>query len=314
MVNSPDRIGHQYYKVLYYQYTDDTFTTKMNRTADEEHMGNMGPAIRAVVGDEVYVLFKNLSPIPLTIHVHGILYNKSSEGAPYEDETAAHLSGDDTVEPQGQHLYHYLVPSNAGPRSSSNITSKLWAYHSHVDTPTDIYTGLVGPIVVVAANAIKNDDDANAAWPSDVDRELFLYFSVTDENSNALLNDTMVEFTDYTVEDTALIEDGDFIESNLMHSINGKMYGHLKGLTTKYGEKARWYTYSFGTEVDLHTAHWHGNVLYDSFEEPLDTEILIPAIFRTLDMVPDNSGMWRVECHVHDHLTGGMETMFRVDS
>ena len=44
---------------MFVEYTDDTFTTKVNRTASEMHLGFLGPVIRAEVGDEIKVLFKN---------------------------------------------------------------------------------------------------------------------------------------------------------------------------------------------------------------------------------------------------------------
>lgn len=56
---SGNRIGGQYKKAVYVEYTDDTFTSTKNRSADEEHLGFLGPVIRAEVGDEVKVVFKN---------------------------------------------------------------------------------------------------------------------------------------------------------------------------------------------------------------------------------------------------------------
>jgi len=41
--------------------------------------------------------------------------------------------------------------------------------------------------------------------------------------------------------------------------INGLVYGNLKGLTMKVGEKVYWYLMGMGNEVDIHTAHFHGH-------------------------------------------------------
>ena len=57
--HSDDRIGGEYKKAVYLEYTDDTFTTKVNRSSSEAHLGFLGPVIRAEVGDEIQVLFKN---------------------------------------------------------------------------------------------------------------------------------------------------------------------------------------------------------------------------------------------------------------
>lgn len=54
-----DRIGGRYKKALYVEYTDETFTIKVNRSSSELHLGFLGPVIRAEVGDEINVFFKN---------------------------------------------------------------------------------------------------------------------------------------------------------------------------------------------------------------------------------------------------------------
>ena len=54
-----NRIGGRYKKAIFVEYTDRNFTTKVNRTASEEHLGLLGPTIRVEVGDEIKVLFKN---------------------------------------------------------------------------------------------------------------------------------------------------------------------------------------------------------------------------------------------------------------
>src|SRR5690242_5715631 len=56
-------------------------------------------------------------------------------------------------------------------------------------------------------------------------------------------------------------DDADFEESNLMHSINGYVFGNLPGLEMKENTHVRWYVVGVGTEVDLHTPHWHGETL-----------------------------------------------------
>ena len=58
------------------------------RTLAEQHLGVLGPSIRAEVGDTVHVVFRNTVRFPTSIHVHGLLYDKRSEGAPYADGTS----------------------------------------------------------------------------------------------------------------------------------------------------------------------------------------------------------------------------------
>src|SRR5262245_60359038 len=42
-------------------------------------------------------------------------------------------------------------------------------------------------------------------------------------------------------------------EPGLMHGINGYIFGDLKGLVMRKGERVRWYLMGMGNEVDLHS-------------------------------------------------------------
>ena len=82
--NNTERIGGTYKKVLYVGYTDDTFTSRISR---EDHLGVLGPVIRAEVGDEVLVHFRNAADRDYSIHPHGVMYVKRDEGDGYSDGT-----------------------------------------------------------------------------------------------------------------------------------------------------------------------------------------------------------------------------------
>ncbi len=107
------------------------------------------------------------------------------------------------------------------------------------------------------------------------------------------------------------LDDDDFIESNLMHSINGYVFGNEPLITMHKGERVRWYVMSMGTEVDLHTPHWHGNTVTVNGMR-MDVVSLLPASMVVADMVPDNAGTWLFHCHVNDHITAGMLTRYQV--
>jgi hypothetical protein len=56
------------------------------RAPEWEHLGLLGPIIRGTVGDTILVTFKNMLPgHNVSIHAHGVLYDKESEGSPYYD-------------------------------------------------------------------------------------------------------------------------------------------------------------------------------------------------------------------------------------
>jgi manganese oxidase len=298
----PDRIGRQYAKSVFREYTDDTFTTLRPRTAEWEHLGLLGPVIRAEVGDRVEVVLKNNTPFPVSLHAHGTRYAKDSEGAPYADGTSGADKADDEVPEGGTHTYVWEIPERAGPGPQDG-SSIMWMYHSHVDEVADVYAGLMGPIVVTA-KGMANPDGS----PKDVDREFVVNFTVMDENSSPWLDTNIAGVGDPS---SVIPDDEGFVESNLMHAINGFVYGNLPGLTMKKGERVRWYLMGMGTEVDLHTPHWHGNTVVAAGMRT-DVVNLLPATMVVADMQPDAAGTWLFHCHVADHITAGMQALYDV--
>jgi FtsP/CotA-like multicopper oxidase with cupredoxin domain len=304
--SGPDRIGRTYFKALYREYTDATFTTLKPIPDKWSHLGTLGPVLRGEVGDTIKVVFKNNTGIPFTMHPHGVFYEKSSEGAPYADGTSGSDKADDGVGPGQTHTYIWEVPERAGPGPHDPSTI-LWMYHSHVDEPKDTNAGLIGPIIVGREGSLRAD-----GTPKDVDREFVQMFTVFDENASWYLDENIETFAG----DPASVdpEDEDFVESNLMHSVNGYVFGNLPltALTMRRGEDVRWYMLGMGTEVDLHTPHWHGQSLTWAGMRT-DIAELLPASMKVLDMVPDNPGTWLYHCHVNDHIDAGMIVRFRVD-
>lgn len=237
------------------------------------------------------------------MHPHGVRYDKANEGAPYQDGTSGAQKFDDAVAPGDTYTYTWHVPERSGP-GPSDLSSVLWMYHSHTDEIADTNAGLVGALVVTR----KGESDADAV-PVDVDREFVTLFTVFDENMSPYLNENF-ERTGSDFDD--LDDEDDFEESNLMHSINGYVYGNLPGLRMKAGERVRWYVVGMGNEVDLHTPHWHGQTV-QWMGMQMDMVELLPMSMRTVDMVPDEPGTWFYHCHVNDHLAAGMAAVFTVD-
>jgi len=97
-----------------------------------------------------------------------------------------------------------------------------------------------------------------------------------------------------------------------MHAINGYIFGNLPGLTMKQGERVRWYLVGLGTEVDIHTPHWHGEtVLHEG--RRTDVINLMPATMTVADMRAENPGTWLYHCHVADHITAGMLALYTIE-
>ncbi|KNE64609.1 hypothetical protein AMAG_19253 [Allomyces macrogynus ATCC 38327] len=140
------------------------------------------------------------------------------------------------------------------------------------------------------------------AYP--IDKEVFQMYLVLVENKSAYLAENVAKPTRPSTS-RVLRRPRDFNESNKMHSINGLFWGNLPGLNFTVGERVRWFLLGFGTEVDIHTVHWHGMTL-TSEGQRRDVIDLLPASFRVADMVPDTEGNWLLHCHVGDHFMAGM--------
>jgi FtsP/CotA-like multicopper oxidase with cupredoxin domain len=311
MEPGPTVIGRRVKKALYRDYTDDRFTALKPRSPEWEHLGFLGPLIRAQVGDTIRVVFKNNAKFPATLHPHGVFYKKDSEGAIYNDGTSGADKADDAVPTGGTHTYVWDIPERAGPTEHEG-SSTLWMYHSHHEELRDVESGLLGPIIVTRRGMARPD-----ATPTDVDREIVAGFIEVDENSSWYVEDNVrAHVTDPKKVKVIM---GPFFAPAVMpdtdkyfrETINGFSYGHTPGMTMKVGERVRWYLMA-STGFEIHSPHWHGNVVTLN-QMRTDVGVLLPMGMLVADMVPDNPGTWLFHCHVANHLRMGMQATYRVD-
>lgn len=304
--SGPERIGKVYRKSLFREYTDASFKTLKPRPRAWQHLGLLGPLIRAEVGDTIQVVFRNNTAYAASVHPHGVFYTKSSEGAGAADQTAGAEKADDAVPPGGTHTYVWPVPERAGP-ASGDLSSVSWMYHSHVNEDRDLNSGLMGPMIISRRGATKPD-----GTPKDVDRELVVAFFELDENMSWHFDHNLNTYTTAKPKVTPdmLVFFHPFGLSNFKESLNGFLFGHLPGLTTRVGERVRWYLMA-STNFEVHAAHWHGNTVVINHMRtdvaPLATMGMVVA-----DMVPDNPGTWLFHCHVREHLNAGMQSLYTV--
>lgn len=264
-----------YPKVRFVEYTDESFSRKKEQ---DPHLGILGPILRGVVGDTLKVHFRNSASRPYSMHPHGVFYTKDNEGADY----AGAKGKGGAIEPGGEYTYTWRVTEEAGP-TDADPSSIVWFYHSHVDAVSDMYEGLLGPIIVTRADMAKDD-----GTPRDVEREFVNLFMIFNEN-----------------------EGDEESEGDLMHAINGRVFGNLPGLEMNEGDRVRWHLLGMGSEVDLHTPHWHGGtVIHEGHRR--DSVDLLAGTMTTADMLALNPGTWLYHCHVTDHITAGMIALYTV--
>lgn len=275
LISSDDGLGVWgqtlvYTKYRYIGYADGSYTTPLPQP---EWMGILGPQLRAVVGDTLKIHFLNKTDRPLSMHPHGVMYDKDSEGA--DGGKGA------SIPPGKRYTYTWIVDEDAGP-GPSDPSSIVWLYHSHVMSEDETNLGLIGTIVVTREGKARSTSNPT---PQDIDQELTALYMIFNE------------------------ENGE--ESGLKHTINGRIFGNLAGYETRIGERVRWHLVALGNETDNHTVHWHGQTVLDHGRRTDVVEIL-PASMTSVDMIPRSAGNWLFHCHVDDHMMAGMSTRWQV--
>ncbi|XP_027637273.1 ceruloplasmin isoform X2 [Falco peregrinus] len=295
----PHRIGSTYKKAVYTQYTNHLYDVTVDKPS---WLGFLGPIIKGEVGDSIIIHLKNFASRSYTLHPHGVRYTKENEGAFYPDNTKDLQKRDDAVEPGGQYTYTWHVTEDQGPaKGDADCITRV--YHSHIDAPRDVASGLVGPLIICRKGTMNNGSDKQFG------AEFILMFSVMDENLSWYLEDNI---RTYCSEPSKVDKDDeDFQESNKMHSINGYMYGYLPNLTMCVEDKVKWHLFGMGNEADIHSAYFHGQTLIERHHR-VDTINLFPATFIDAVMIPRSPGEWLLSCQVNDHIEGGMQALFEV--
>lgn len=332
-------IGSRYLKSRYVQYTDETFTTQVDREENMAHLGLMGPVLRARIGEVIVVHFRNKASSKVSMHPHGVLYTKGNEGSPYNDGSPRSEKRDDEIAPDGSFTYRWEVPQRAGPGPGERQDVKLWIYHSHRNEISDTNAGLFGPILVIGP---KSQYDDETLLPSDGSREVFLHMSVMNEGDsfhlqsnvqraegNRKLNGEQLD---------ALVENEEFQESNLMHSVNGFLYCNGPLIKIRENHPTRFYFYALGTEgmilfftlasaniswmtltfltfllhlstVDLHTPMIGKEVLQLDSKSSRGSGALLPGTFSSAIVSASDPGLHELRCNVNDHVIAGMRAL-----
>ena len=288
-------------KIRYIQYTDETFQSKVITTP---RLGILGPVLRGVTGDFLEVTFLNHTTQPLSMHPHGVKYDKDSEGSYYQPTPGLGAA----VAPGAKFTYVWKLDEESGPLPGEP-SSKGWLYHSHVHGDEETALGLIGFIIVTDPQRARPN-----GTPRDVDREMAALFMIFDESGLGALEKEAAEYArpggPPKLKTWAQIQE--MTELGNRYAINGYIYGNLPGLEMNEGERVRWYLFGLGSEQDFHTAHWHGLRVIEEGRRRTDVVELLPASMKIADMEADNPGSWLFHCHVAEHMMEGMFARFVV--
>ncbi|XP_059680197.1 coagulation factor VIII isoform X4 [Gavia stellata] len=286
----------QYRKVVFREYMDDTFTQPLLRGELDEHLGILGPYIRAEVEDVIMVTFKNLASRPFSFHSTLQAYEE------VQDTT----QGGEVVQPGELRKYSWKVVPQMAP-TTQEFDCKAWAYFSNVDLEKDLHSGLIGPLIICRRGVLSFVFRRQLAV-----QEFSLLFTIFDETKSWYFLENM----ERNCRPPCRIqqENPDFKRNHSFHAINGYVSDTLPGLVMAQQQRVRWHLLNMGSTEDIHSVHFHGQLfsVRTSQEYRMGVYNLYPGVFRTVEMWPSHAGIWRVECKVGEHQQAGMSALFLV--
>ncbi|XP_040594092.1 coagulation factor V isoform X2 [Mesocricetus auratus] len=287
-----------YKKVVFRKYLDSTFTRRDPRAEYEEHLGILGPVIRAEVDDVIQVRFKNLASRPYSLHAHGLSYEKSSEGKTYEDDSPEWFQEDNAVQPNSSYTYVWHATQRSGPENPGSAC-RAWAYYSAVNVERDIHSGLIGPLLICRKGTLH----PKSKLPMDM-REFILLFMAFDEKKSWYYEKSKRSWR---------IESPEVKNSHEFYAINGMIY-NLPGLRMYEQEWVRLHLLNMGGSQDIHVVHFHGQTLLDNStkQHQLGVWPLLPGSFKTLEMKASKPGWWLLDTEVGENQIAGMQTPFLI--
>ncbi|NXK85918.1 FA8 factor, partial [Formicarius rufipectus] len=294
--NSRRKHSWRYRKVVFREYMDDSFTQPVQRGELDEHLGILGPYIRAEVEDVIMVTFKNLASRPFSFH---------STLTAYEDTEGTAQQGE-VVQPGGVREYSWKVLPQMAP-TMQEFDCKAWAYFSNVDLEKDLHSGLIGPLIICRRGVLSFIFRRQLAV-----QEFSLLFTIFDETKSWYFPENMKR--NCLPPCLIQLDNPDFKKKHSFHAINGYVSDTLPGLVMAQQQRVRWHLLNMGSTEDIHSVHFHGQLfsVRTSQEYRMGVYNLYPGVFGTVEMWPSHAGIWQVECKVGEHQQAGMSALFLV--
>uniref|UniRef100_A0A8C5IL58 ferroxidase n=1 Tax=Junco hyemalis TaxID=40217 RepID=A0A8C5IL58_JUNHY len=238
-VNDRGKHSWQYRKVVFREYLDEFFTQPVQRRELDEHLGILGPYIRAEVQDVIMVTFKNLASRPFSFHSTLTAY----EGTAQQGEV---------VQPGGQQKYTWKVLPQMAP-TTQEFDCKAWAYFSNVDLEKDLHSGLIGPLIICNHGVLSYVSRRQLAV-----QEFSLLFTIFDETKSWYFPENVAR---NCRPPCRLQQDSpDFRRNHSFHAINGYVSDTLPGLVMAQQQRVRWHLLNMGSTEDIHSVHFHGQL------------------------------------------------------
>ncbi|BAT72019.1 multicopper oxidase [Thermosulfidibacter takaii ABI70S6] len=259
-----------------------------------------GPTIEVTEGDTVEVKVINKTPLPHTIHWHGLEVDNSGDGVPYVTQ--------DPIEPGKSYTYRF-VAKPAG--------THFW--HCHWSTLLHISGGMYGALIVHSKNReisinntykVKKDvtlilDSIDPPWQN---KMLTMMENMHKKGMEEKVFNSLKEYIDAVNNGYITPYQRGYSKPEYKyHLINGHSYPMIKPIITKVGETTRIRLINAGNIP--HYLHFHGMQLLivaidgNRLKSPyyVNTVPCFPGQTVDLIMRPSVRGWWAV----HDHAEWG---------
>uniref|UniRef100_A0A7N6BUB6 F5/8 type C domain-containing protein n=1 Tax=Anabas testudineus TaxID=64144 RepID=A0A7N6BUB6_ANATE len=299
----------EYKKVVFRAYTGEDFQRPVNRGETEEHLGILGPFIRAEINDLLTVIFKNKASRPYSFHLQGV-YDRSQAAGITQTQASSAPPGapGDPVPPGEARTYTWKIAKNQGPKKDE-LDCKAGAYYSTVDKEKDLHSGLIGPLVICKPGILQTYQNRVSNM-----QEFALLFHTFDETKSWYLEENMQRHCAPPCQINT--EDPWYHESNKFAAINGYVAETLPGLLVTQHQLVRWHLLNVGRNSEYHAVHFHGSpfTIQTKQEHRMGVYNLYPGVFGTVEMRPPTVGTWLVECTIGDYQLAGMRAKLLVYS
>uniref|UniRef100_A0A8C7JA18 Coagulation factor VIII n=1 Tax=Oncorhynchus kisutch TaxID=8019 RepID=A0A8C7JA18_ONCKI len=282
----------EYKKVVFRAYSERDFQIPVTRGELQEHLGLMGPIIKAEINDLLTVTFKNMASRPYSLHLHGVA---GVAGVPGE-----------AVQPGEVRVYTWRITRKQGP-TAAEFDCKAGAYYSTQNKVKDLHSGLIGPLVICKPGTLHPQLNLQPNL-----QEYALLFHTFDETKSWYLDENIRQYCIPPCQ--ARRDDPWFQLSNKFAAINGYVAETLPGLMVGQHQQVRWHLLNVGGDGEYHTAHFHGLPfsIHKEQEHRMGVYNLYPGVFGTVEMRPATVGTWMVECTVGEHQLAGMRAKLLV--
>uniref|UniRef100_UPI0037E92206 coagulation factor VIII n=1 Tax=Semicossyphus pulcher TaxID=241346 RepID=UPI0037E92206 len=299
----------EYKKVVFRAYWDEQFLLPIGRGELQQHLGIMGPLIRAEINARFTVIFKNKASRPYSFHLQGVYDHGHGAGIAQSHSTLAPPGVPGEPVPPGEaRTYNWRITKKQGP-TDSEFDCKAGAYYSTVDKEKDLHSGLIGPLVICKPNTLQT---RRRMQPNI--QEFSLLFHTFDETKSWYLEENLQKHCAPPCQVNT--EDPWYHTSNKFAAINGYVAETLPGLLVTQNVQARWHLLNVGSDGEYHAVHFHGLpfTVHTNQEHRMGVYNLYPGVFGTVEMFPPTVGTWLVECTIGEYQLAGMRAKLLVNN